>query len=161
MAVSLLPDYELANYQQLRAWLLDVDDKEDFPNLAVAMSFASVGNAPALVVGTLLRRVDPLDLVPHILFLVSAGSLCFQIALMSDHLEDHLPPVLPGSINIIWSNVIGGAPDKKPIRIQYSKPVHFNWASRVVKPQPVHSLILEFNPGTAEGSFTPVIRPES
>jgi hypothetical protein len=65
----------------------------EFPRLEVGISFASIGNAPPLTSGTLLRRRDPADVVPHILFIFTAGSVCFQIDLMSDHLEDHLPLV--------------------------------------------------------------------
>ncbi|WP_271620533.1 hypothetical protein [Bradyrhizobium sp. CCBAU 51745] len=59
MGLALLPDDEAKHYTKLRAWLLDVDDKVDFPNLGMGMSFASVGNAPPIVVGALLRRTNP------------------------------------------------------------------------------------------------------
>lgn len=55
MGLALLPDEELDHYTKLRAWLLDTDDNVDFPNLGVGMSFASIGNAPPIAVGTLLR----------------------------------------------------------------------------------------------------------
>ena len=56
MGIALLPQEELSNYQRLIAWLLDPDDNLDFPVLEVAMSFGSIGNAPPLAVGSLLRR---------------------------------------------------------------------------------------------------------
>jgi hypothetical protein len=40
IAYSLLPDEELPNYEQLRAWLLDLADNVDFPVLEVAFSYA-------------------------------------------------------------------------------------------------------------------------
>jgi tetrahydromethanopterin S-methyltransferase subunit G len=84
MAVALLPDEELANYQKLKSWLLDIDDKVDFPVLEVALSFGTIGNSPPFVYGALLRRIDPTDEIPHILFLFSAGSVAVQIDLRSD-----------------------------------------------------------------------------
>jgi hypothetical protein len=158
MGVALLPDEELNHYTKLRAWLLDIDDKVDFTNLDVGLSFASVGNAPPVAVGTLLRRIDPDDLVPHILFIFSAGSICLQIDLMSDHLEDHLPPVLVGSINIGWSNVIDDPDGAAKIAFRYGKPVHVNWSLVESKPQPVKAIIFDFNPQTSIGSLSPIFR---
>jgi hypothetical protein len=158
MGIALLPDEELAHYSRLRAWLLDADDKIEFPHLGVGMSFASVGNAPPLAVGTLLRRTNATDVVPHIVFIFSAGSICLQIDLMSDHLEDHLPPVPVGSINIEWSNVIGDPGGPTTIAFQYGKPIHLNWSSVESEPQPVKAVILTFNPQTCAGSLTPIFR---
>lgn len=158
MGVALLPDEELSHYTKLCAWLLDADDKVDFPNLNVGMSFASVGNAPPIAVGTLLRRTSPTDVVPHILFIFSAGSICLQIDLMSNHLEDHLPPVPVGSINIEWSNVIYDPDGPATIAFRYGKPVHLNWSSVESEPQPVKAIVLDFNPQTSAGSLTPIFR---
>lgn len=158
MGMSLLPEEELDNYSKLRAWLLDADDRVDFPNLGVGLSFASVGNAPSIAVGTLLRRTNPADHVPHILFIFSAGSICMQIDLMSDHLEDHLPPVPIGSINIEWSNIIYDPEGSATIAFRYGKPVHLNWSSLESEPQPVKAVILDFNPQTCAGSLTPIFR---
>lgn len=158
MGIALLPDEELDHYTKLRAWLLDADDKIDFPNLNVGMSFASVGNAPPLAVGALLRRTNAADVVPHILFIFSAGSICLQIDLMSDHLEDHLPPVPAGSINIEWSNIICDPNGPGTIAFRYGMPVHLNWSSVESEPQPVKAVVLDFNPQTCAGSLTPVFR---
>lgn len=142
MGLALLPDDELNHYAKLRAWLLDADDNVDFPNLGVGLSFASVGNAPPLVVGALLRRTNPTDVVPHILFIFSAGSICLQIDLMSDHLEDHLPPVPVGSISVEWSNVIYDPDGPATIAFRYGKPVHLNWSSVENEPQPIKAVAL-------------------
>jgi hypothetical protein len=158
MAIALLPDDELTNYQKLRAWLLDIDDDVDFHQLEVAMSFASIGNAPPLMAGSLLRRANPADVVPHILFILTSGSLCLQIDLMSDHLEDHLPPIFPGAIRIRWSNIVGGAEGRKAINFQYSDPIHLNWSSRKSAAQPIESLVLDFDQATCEGRWTPNFR---
>jgi hypothetical protein len=155
MGVALLPDEELAHYRKLRAWLLDVMDGEDFPFLDVGLSFALVGNAPSMVVGTLLRRVDPRDAVPHILFLFAAGSVCLQVDLMSDDLEDHLQPALMGTIKIRWTNVIG---DGEGRQIEYGDPLHLDWSSLETRPQPIEAVMLEFDPRTTHGRFTPIFR---
>jgi hypothetical protein len=158
MAVALLPETELANYSRVRAWLLDPDDPVEFPHLDVGISFASVGNAPPLLTGALLRRTDPKDLVPHILFVFSAGSVCFQIDLMSDHLEDHLPPLPPGTINIEWTNVVGNSDGSETVSFHYGRPKHLNWSSAENQPQPVKEIVLDFNPRTNNGSLTPIFR---
>ncbi|UQR64816.1 hypothetical protein LRP30_05790 [Bradyrhizobium sp. C-145] len=158
MGIALLPEEELDHYTKLRAWLLDADDMVDFPNLDVGMSFASVGKAPPIAVGALLRRTNPTDVVPHILFIFSAGSICLQIDLMSDHLEDHLPPVPTDSINIEWSNIIFDPDGPATIAFRYGKPVHLNWSSLENEPQPVEAVILSFNPQTCAGSLTPIFR---
>lgn len=157
MAVALMPADELANYNQLRSWLLDVNDSAVLSDLEVAISFGSLGNAPPLVCGTLLRRRDCADMAPHILFILCAGSVCLQISLTSDRMDDHLPPFQPGTIKIKWANVIAGGPGQS-VRIAYSDPFHLNWSSGALEPQPFESLILDFNPTTCEGVFTPVFR---
>lgn len=157
MGIALLPDEDIAQYRKSRAWLLDRTEREEFPCLDVGLSFGSVGNAPPLVVGTLLRRVEPADPVPHTLFLFAAGSVCLQIDLMSDALEDHLLPMPIGAINVHWTNVIGDGAGRE-ITIPYGDPVHLNWASDETRPQPIEAVVLEFDPHTTEGSFTPILR---
>ena len=158
MAIALLPDAEIANYGRLRTWLLDSDDAIEFPHLDVGISFASIGHAPELLIGALLRRRDPEELVPHILFVFSAGSVCFQIDLMSDHLEDHLPPLPAGTINIEWTNTVGSPNRPEAISFRYGRPTHFNWSSAQSQPQPVKEIVLEFNPRTNNGSLIPIFR---
>jgi len=158
MAIALLPDAEIANYGRLRTWLLDSDDAIEFPHLDVGISFASIGHAPELLIGALLRRSDPEELVPHILFVFSAGSVCFQIDLMSDHLEDHLPPLPAGTINIEWTNTVGSPNRPEAISFRYGRPTHFNWSSAQSQPQPVKEIVLEFNPRTNNGSLIPIFR---
>jgi hypothetical protein len=158
MGLALLPDEEICNYQKLKAWLLDTNDAEEFPTLEVGMSFGCVGNALPLVSGTLLRRVSPDDMVPHILFIFCAGSVCFQIDLLSDHKEDHIPPVPRGSVNIQFSMVLGEPGSREAIKIEYSKPIYLNSAARDTQPQLVKTMLLDFDPRTCHGRFTPVFR---
>lgn len=77
---------------------------------------------------------------------------------MSDHLEDHLPPVPVGSISIEWSNVVYDPNGLETIAFQYGKPVHLNWSSVESEPQPIKAAVLNFNPQTSTGSFTPIFR---
>jgi hypothetical protein len=158
MAVALLPHVELANYSRLLAWLLDPYDAIEFPQLDVGISFASIGNAPELLAGTLLRRNNPEDCVPHILFVFCAGSVCFQIDLMSDHLEDHLPPLPPDTINLEWTTTVGMPGGFETISFQYGRPKHLNWSSAESQPQPVKEIVLEFNTLSNDGSLTPIFR---
>lgn len=160
MAYALLPPEEIAGYSELRAWLRDPDDKVSLPRLDVLMSLASVGNAPPVVAGVLLRRKEPADLVPHIQSLFLAGSICLQIALMSDSFESHIPPIPPCSVKIRSSAVLQGE-GEAPLRQTYSEPYCLNWASRESRPQPVERVELEFNPVTSQGRLRPVFRSSS
>jgi hypothetical protein len=158
MAFALLPDEELPKYRKLKAWLADTEDDLEFPTLEVAMSFASVGRSIPLVSGSLLRRVDPKGLHPYILFIFCAGSVCFQIDLLSDHMEDHIPPVPFGSINIRFAAVLGDSEENASAKIQYVDPVHLNWSQLEPVPQPIKELVVDFDPATTIGSFTPIFR---
>ena len=144
MGLALLPDDELDNYKRLRVWLLDVRDALDFPLLDVAMSFGAIGHAPPLVAASLLRRRNPRDDIPHILVVLCAGSVCLQIDLMSDHVEDHLPPISIGDVDIEYWD--------------YGAPTHQNWSTSDPTPQPIETMVLDFNPRTCVGRFTPVFR---
>lgn len=157
MAVALLPREELDNYRKLIAWLQDIHDTENFEILEVGMSFASVGNAPPYAIGSLLRRTNPRDPIPHIIFIFCAGSICLQIDLMSDHMEDHIPATPRGSINISWNVVVDDAAGNS-LALAYGPPRHFNWASRDSMPQPVRDMVLEFDTLTTIGRWTPIFR---
>ena len=161
MAIAMLPESELGRYQKLRDWLLIVDDEVEFPILEVAMSFGSIGNAPPLVVGTLLRRAEPTDPLPYLLFVFSAGPVCLQIALMSDHEEDHYGFSHCGSISIDWVNVVGNDDLSESVRIEYGKPIHRNWSGASAIAQPVRAMVLDFDQATCEGRFTPIFWPGS
>ena len=158
MGFALLPDEELPNYEKLRLWLRDVNDSVDFPILEVGLSFASIGHAPALATGSLLRRQNPADMVPHIIFILSVGSICFQLDLMSDHLEDHIPLAPKGSVSIEWTNIVGDPQSAETIQFIYGKPMHLNWSSPLNQPQPVKEIHIDFNPRTNAGSIRPVFR---
>lgn len=158
MGYALLPESETKNYTRLQQWLINTDDIEDFPVLPVGLSLGTLGNAPALVCGVLLRRKNPVAPVPHIIFLFCAGSACLQIDLKSDHLEDHVPPTMVGGIAINFRTVIGAPEISEEIEINYGAPTFFNWASKLPEPQPIEAFSLRFNTQTSEGQFTPIFR---
>lgn len=161
MAIAIMPPEELQNFQKLRAWLNDVDDQIDFPHLEVGMSFTSIGNAPALAVGVLLRRARAKDVLPFMIFVFSAGSVCLQIYLMPDDLDDHLPLFGPNIMKICWSNVLDGDALQSQIRLCYGDPIPLDWASRELRSQPVESIRLIFDPATSQGKFIPTFRVDA
>jgi hypothetical protein len=158
MAYALFPDEELGNHELLRKQLLNPQEDGSGEVLDVALSMTSLGNAPALATGTLLKRTREADLVPELLFLFSAGSLCLQINLWSDAFAHQRPYCAFGSVNIRWVNMIGDGSGKPGIAIEYGDPTHFDWTNLKTQPQPIEALILEFNPTTAAGKFIPVLR---
>lgn len=161
MGMALLPPEELPRYAKLRQWLLDASDREDFPVLDVGMSFTTIGPEHPLVAGTLLQRADPTAPTPHIIFILAIGPICFQIYLMSDHMEDHIELGEFGTTNITWTSVVGDDDTgTRRAEIKYGVPVHLNWASADLEPQPIESIILDFNPTTCVGKFTPIVRKQ-
>lgn len=158
IGLSLLPTELLPEYSKLLDWLQTPDDELHFPVLEVGLSFGSIGNAPAAVCAVLLQRVRADDPIPHLYLLFCAGSVCAQISLMSDRLEDHLPPAQMGNIKVNWSLVIGPTQE---IRLDYGDVWTFNWAATKTRPQPVESFVLDFDTVTTNGVFTPCLRPEA
>ncbi len=158
MGIALLPREELGNYSKLRTWLQTKNDEVDFPSLDVLMSFVSVGNSPDMVSGTLLRRLDPIDVVPHILFFLTAGSVCFQIDLLADELDSHIPHVDPCHVKIRWTSVLLGESDDPPIKLRYSDPTCLDWSAADLADPPVEKLKFEFNVATTHAQWTPIMR---
>lgn len=142
MALAIMPDEELHHFQKLLGWINDVNDEHYFPHLEVGMSFASVGNSPQLAAAVLLRRANPLGLLPYMLFIFTAGSVCLQIYLMPDCLDDHLPLFGPNVLKIQWSSVIVGDDAQAPIQLSFGAPIALNWAPTDLRPQPVESITL-------------------
>lgn len=158
IAYGIMPEADLPHYDKLRRWLQTPDDGLHFPFLDVGLSTGSVGNAPPLAVATLLRRVNPRDVVPNLLFILCAGSVCLQIDLMSDDLEEHVPPVAMGAVNIKWANVIADEEGLNAVRIDYGSPVHLDWAGYGTEPQPIERVKLSFDTRTTEADLEPVMR---
>lgn len=156
-AFALLPAAERPHYETLRRWLLDPAEEAGFPILDVGFSFSIVGRQYPLLAGTLLQRVQPEVPIPYIVFIAAIGPVCFQIGLLSDHMDDHIAPG-DNPINIRWSSIVGDETGTKFVKLDYGQPTHLNWSSATTQPQPVEKMILEFNPVTCAGSWTPVLR---
>jgi hypothetical protein len=82
-----------------------------------------------------------------------------QIDLMSDHLDDHLPPTPMGPINIDWSIAIARGDGKPDYVISYGSPTHFDWVSRKTVRQPIETVVLNLDSASGRAAFTPIIRP--
>lgn len=157
IGLSLLPAELLPEYSKLLSWLQTPEEQLDFPVLEIGLSFGSIGNAPPVVCAALLQRINPTDDVPHLYLLFCAGSICAQMALMSDRLEDQLPPTPMGGIKIDWAVVMG---PQQEIRIDYGKVWSFNWAGQDTIPQPVEHFTLVLDLVTSAGTLTPRFRPQ-
>jgi hypothetical protein len=157
MGYALLPAGELQHFTKLRDWLGDRSDDVEFPCLETCLSLGSIGNAPAVVSAALLKRSDPAAHLPYMIFLLCAGSVCLQIDLMTDSLEDHLGWGTMGQVKIEWAIEMGS--DER-LRIEYGKPHPMNWSSPASQPQPLEELTLHFNPATQQGRFTKTYRPQ-
>lgn len=159
MAYALLPESEHKNFECIRRSLLDVDDDLDNSNAEVGLSFASIGNAPPLVCGTLLRRHIPTDPLPHMIFIFTAGSICIQIVLKSDHKDEHLPQRLPARANIHWQSVLC-PPGEDAIAIDHGQPTHLNWSSSATESQPIESIVFRYCPTSRNAGIEPIFRSE-
>lgn len=150
MGLAMLPAEELPNFQHLITWVRDPDAQAPMPPLMVGLSFGSIGNAPRLVSAALLRRKADATDPPYLVFIVSAGSVCFQLDLKSDSRDGDWPPTQSVDTNIRWTNVIG-APGRSDIRIEYGMPVHLDWSSPELELSPMESVTTTVNPRTGHG----------
>lgn len=159
-AIALMPDEELGNYVQLRNWLQHPSDALPFHCLPVGLSFGSVGNSPPNAAGTLLRRTNDRDHVPHLIFILCIGSVCLQLDLMADKLDDHIPFIPIDAIQLEWTSIISGDDGEDQIRIPYGKPIHLNWASRELSLQPIEQIKFEMCLSSNVGHFAPIVRAD-
>ncbi len=157
MGFALLPDSDLKHYETERAWLVGAEDENRIRDHLVIASFGFVGNAPPLVVGRLLRRRNPEVPLPHTVFILCVGSICLQIALKADSLDDHVPADAISNVNVRCTNILG-TPEAPVFRVDYVNPVLWDWSSSLSTPQPMEAVILSFNQITRQGSFEPVFR---
>jgi hypothetical protein len=128
MGFALIPEEELRHFESERKWLLGLSDDESVRDHHVVGSFGSIGNAPPLVTGCLLRRRDPTVPLPYMLFVGCMGSICMQTAIRADVLDDHVPPDAACQVNLQWVNVIGG-PAPPVFRIVYDHRVVWEWSA--------------------------------
>jgi hypothetical protein len=157
MGLALIPDDELIHFKSELAWLLSLSNAGHVRDHHVVASFGTIGNAPPLVAGCLLRRRDPTVPLPYMLFVCCIGSICMQVAIKADVLDAHVPHDAVCLVNLQWTNVIGG-PGATALTIAYDHRVEWEWGALESTPQPVEAMILTFNQRTLEGVFEPVFR---
>jgi hypothetical protein len=152
MGLALLPLEELPNFSRLIAWIQTPSDSEDFPFLDVGISVGSLGNAPELLSAVILRRQNSATNGPYAIFILSVGSICWQIDLMPDTLDNEMGVTRFGCINIRWKAVLA-APDCEPLDIHFSPPRHFDWSSKASTPIPITAMRSHFDWSTLKGRF--------
>lgn len=158
MGFALIPERELAHFESQRRWLLDSSDGLQVRDHHVVASFGSIGNSPMLVTGTLLRRRDLTVPLPYMIFVGCIGSICLQIAIKSDVLDDHVPSDAVLGVNLQWVTAFGGSAEAPAVRIVYDHRVEWDWSASTSTAQPVAAMILTFNNSTQEGALEPVFR---
>lgn len=155
IGLSMLPPAELAGFRKAIASLSELDVMPHGGPLQVGFSHAYVGNSPPALAGTLLRRSDVQALAPYMIFVLMAGSVCFQIWLRSDDRDDHVPEM--GRLGIRFTAQLP-KPAGGYFPIEYSDPLQFDWSDRTPRLQPFDAFELTFNPQTTEGSLRPIPR---
>ena len=158
--IALLPPDELEKFSSLLAWLRDKDNSLDIPDMTVGLSFGSVGNAPPLVTAALVKRTSDDTRWPYMIFVMTVGSVCFQIALKSDREDGQWPPAGQAGSGLRWTNVIGGPQDADAIRIEYGAPNRLDWSSRSLELTPVELLVTRINLATQAAQIAPVLRKQ-
>lgn len=155
IGLSILPHEELPKFQKSIASLQSQDATPHNSPHQVGFSYAYVGNAvPALAI-SLWRRKDIHGRSPYVVLFLMAGSVCFQIWLRSDELDEHVPDVVRLGVrfNAQLPKSEGGY-----FPVVYSDPLQFDWTSLEARPQPFQTFEFAFNPMTTEGSITPVFK---
>jgi hypothetical protein len=155
MALSLLPDDELPKFSNEIACLNSFDAvSHPFP-LQVGFSYASVGNAPPALAGILYRRNDRRLSDPYMIFILMAGSVCFQIWPKSDELDNQVPS--KGNFGIKYTAQLP-KPEGGYLPIEYCEPIQFDWSSLGATQQPFGAFNLTFDPRTTAGTLEPMLR---
>ncbi|WP_083101098.1 MULTISPECIES: hypothetical protein [Rhodobacterales] len=155
VGLSMLPAEELPNFQRAIASLDDLDTEPHPGPLQIGFSYAFVGNAPPALAVTLLRRKDFSAQLPYMIFLLMAGSVCFQIWLRSDNRDADVPEV--GRLGIRFNAQLP-KPEGGYFPINYCDPLQFDWSDLTPRLQPFQAFELAFNAQTTEGSITPIPR---
>ena len=156
MGFSLLPERELASFDMLRSWLMS-DDQARGRQLTVGLSFASVGNAPPLVSGALLRRTVDEPRAPKMIFIFTAGSVCAQINLLAGA-EPLNSPTSQSVLRLHWRSIVSSGDSRGSLVFDYGEPAQIDWSSAANEPCPIESIIVDFDPATSEGRMSAVLR---
>lgn len=155
MALALLPNDEVKRFQGAVESLRNLNAYPVGEPLWVGFSYAYVGNSPPMLAGTLLRRNDPNAQIPYLIFIFVAGSVCFQIWLRSDQMDDCVPS--QGKLGINWTSQLP-KPEGGYMPIKYSDPIQFDWSELSLQPQPFSAFDLYFDTNSTEGRLEPILR---
>ncbi|SNS94615.1 hypothetical protein [Sphingopyxis indica] len=155
IGLSMLPGAELPRFCKAIASLADHDAEPHKGPLLVGFSHAYVGNSPPALAGTLLRRRDATAPLPYMIFVLMAGSVCFQIWLRSDDLDEHVPEV--GRLGVRFTAQLP-KPEGGYLPIAFSDPLQFDWSALTSALQPFEAFELTFDPRTTAASFRPIAR---
>ncbi len=154
MGIALLPTEELRHFGRLLAWLRAPAASAPGP-LTLGLSLGSLGNAPRLASAALLKRTPGApDNAPYMIFIVSAGSLCFQLPLKSDDFDGPWPSQTTAHCALEWSNVLSDGKGSAPIAIRYGRPVELDWSAAEPALSPITALVLDFDPLTSNASWS-------
>jgi len=156
MAVALVPEEELANFNKIIAWLGSGDD-DLLPHMIAGISFAIIGNSPPLLAAALLRRTSENRDTPYMLFVTTMGSVCLQIVLKADALDGEWPSRLRTRPNIRWTNVLA-PPGEEPLALAYDDPAHLDWGRTELEAPVIEAIVTAVHPQTAHGRMTAVLR---
>ena len=129
IALSILPEDELENFEKLSKWILDQNDEEDFHYLECSFAQTEIYHHLPLVGAYILRRKDERTEVPYMIFVLMASTFCLQIDLMSDSRDLHIDYIAPNLMRLNKNVIIGSG--VKQILIQYRNEIKMNWASTV------------------------------
>ena len=155
MALTLVPVTDLEHYGGLQPFLKDRNAMAPEGRATVGLSFGSIGNAPPMVVASLLQRVDNALLIPKFIFILCVGSVCLQLFLTADSLSH--TGVMRGTPTLQFTVVLG-KPGAEDLRIAYNNLRVLDWSSAAPEPQPLKEIVLRFNQGTTQAEFHPVWR---
>lgn len=154
MALALVPGPDLTDFTTMLRLLQCEDSAVPMGSATVGMSFGSIGNAPPVVMASLLKRNDDTLLIPKFIFIVVVGSVCLQLFLWGDgYAQNGLVYGTPS----FMSKVFLGKPGDQ-LCIAYGRPHELDWSSALTQPQPLKEMVLKFHPETNEGEFSPVWR---
>lgn len=152
MALALMPTDELSDYCNMLQLLQNRDSSVASGSATVGLSFGSIGNAPPMVLASMLKRIDDALLIPKFMVIVVVGSVCIQLFLWGDgYLQNG---VAYGTPSLVFKAYFPN-PGHQDFCIAYDHPHDLDWSSAVPQPQPLKEMVLKFHPGTTEGEFFP------
>ncbi|TBC25602.1 hypothetical protein ELH33_33035 (plasmid) [Rhizobium ruizarguesonis] len=155
IALSIMPEAELENFAGSLRSLQTLDGAPPSGSQQVGFSFSHVGNAPPALAGALLRRRSASDFTPYMIAIFTAGNVCFQIWLRSDHQDKGLPEV--AGLRVRWTSQLP-KPEGGYYPVEFGEPLQLDWSAAASERQPFEAFELRFDPRSAQGAFIPIPR---